>query len=93
MTPDIINALFEFTGAYLTWQNFRRVRRDQGYAGIYWPAVAFFLGWGLWNLFYYPHLGQWWSAAAGAALCITNFCWLGAMWWYGPVATHPVERV
>lgn len=85
MSPDVLNAGFELVGAFFTWQNFKRIRRDKGYAGIYWPAVVFFTSWGLWNLFYYPHLGQWWSATAGLALFVCNCCWLGGMWYYGPI--------
>ncbi len=88
MTPDVLNALFELTGALLTAMNTRRVIRDKGYAGIYWPAVAFFWAWGAWNLFYYPHLEQWWSFTAGVLLFAANLSWLGALWWYGPVESQ-----
>lgn len=83
MTPDIINASFEFVGAYLTWKNYRQVVIDQGYAGIYWPACVFFTSWGLWNLFYYPSLDQWWSFVGGLALIASNCLWLWSLWYYG----------
>ncbi len=72
MTPDIINGLFEIIGALLTWMSIKRVIADKGYAGIYAPAVIFFMSWGIWNLFYYPHLGQWWSFAGGCAILVSN---------------------
>lgn len=83
MTPDQINGLFELTGAVLTAKNFLRVLEDKGHAGIYPPAVVFFTLWGLWNLFYYPSLGQAWSFFGGVILVISNLFWLGAMIYYG----------
>lgn len=83
MTPDFVNGVFEFVGSGLTWMNVRRVYVDRGYAGIYAPAVVFFMSWGLWNLFYYPSLSQWWSFAGGLSLVAANLCWVGAMRYYG----------
>jgi hypothetical protein len=83
MTPDIINGVIEFVGSLLTWMNVRRVIQDKGHAGIYVPAVAFFMTWGLWNLFYYPHLGQWWSFHGGLSLVAANISWIGSMLYYG----------
>lgn len=85
MTPDICNAVFEMIGAWFTVQNTIRVRRDRGYAGIYVPAILFFFSWGAWNMFFYPHLGQWWSFAAGAFLFCANLSWVIALVYYGPV--------
>lgn len=83
MTPDVINGLFEFLGSLMTWQSVVRVYRDRGYAGIYPPAVVFFLSWGMWNLFYYPHLGQWWSFHGGLSLVFANIAWVALMVRYG----------
>lgn len=83
MTPDLINGLFEFVGAGMTWMTAWRVYRDRGYAGVWFPAVAFFTCWGGWNMYYYPHLGQFWSMAGGAALVSANLCWIGLMLFYG----------
>lgn len=73
---DLINALFEFIGALLTWRNFVQLRRDRQVRGVYWPATAFWAAWGLWNLAYYPSLGQWWSFAAGVLLVAGNVAWV-----------------
>jgi hypothetical protein len=83
MTPDFINGLFEFGGSLLIWKSFSRTLADKGYAGIYVPATAFFAVWGLWNLFYYPSLGQWWSFAGGLSIVIANIAWVLAMLYYG----------
>ena len=77
MTSDAINGLFELIGAFLCWTNFRQLMRDRQIKGVYWPATAFFAVWGLWNLYYYPSLGQWFSFAAGVVLCAGNLAWVG----------------
>lgn len=82
-SPDLVNGLFELVGSYFTWMNVRRVYIDKGYAGIYAPAVAFFWAWGLWNLFYYPHLGQWLSFFGGISINMANLVWLSLMIKYG----------
>jgi hypothetical protein len=59
---DAVNAGFELVAALLTWRNVLQLYRDKQVKGVYWPAWAMFAAWGLWNLYYYPHLGQWLSA-------------------------------
>ena len=83
MTPDLINGAFEFAGSMLTWMNVRQVHRDKGHAGVYVPAIAFFMSWGAWNLYYYPHLGQWWSLAGGVSLVAANVAWVLLLFYYG----------
>lgn len=73
---DLGNSLFEGIGAALTWINVRRLLRDREIKGIDWRVTAFWAAWGLWNLVYYPSLGQWWSAAAGAVLVTGNLVWV-----------------
>lgn len=83
MTPDLINASFEFIGAAFTAANAKRVIADKGYAGIYLPAIVFFMSWGVWNLFYYPSLGQVFSFIAGICLVCANLTWIASMLVYG----------
>lgn len=73
---DLINGLFELTGAFFTWRNFVQLRRDRRLVGVYWPTTAFFAAWGAWNLIYYPTLGQWLSFAGGVALVAGNVAWV-----------------
>jgi len=65
MIPDLINGLFEFAGAFALALNVRQLWRDKEVKGVHPIPTAFFAAWGLWNLFYYPHLGQYWSLAGG----------------------------
>jgi fatty acid desaturase len=74
--PDHINAAFEGLGAVFTWRNALQLHRDRQVRGVYWPITAFFAAWGVWNLYFYPAIGQWWSFGAGAFLVIGNLAWV-----------------
>ncbi len=83
MTPDFVNGAFGFCGAlFILLGHCRRLYRDKKVRGASWGAVAFFFSWGLWNLFYYPHLDQWWSFAGGCAIVASNCLWLAMMVFY-----------
>lgn len=84
MTIDHINGAFEAFGALFTWRNALQLFRDREIKGVYWPITLFFALWGVWNLYYYPHLGQWLSFYAGCALVGGNLVWCGLaifLWW------------
>ena len=85
MTPDMINALFEFGAAIVLLLNSRAIIRDKGYAGVSVFPVAFFAAWGTWNLYFYPFLGQTWSFVAGVLVLLANLTWIGLMLWFGPI--------
>lgn len=73
---DIINGLFELVGAFVCWRNALQLYRDREVRGVYWPATAFFAVWGVWNLYYYSSLDQWFSFSAGIILCLGNCAWV-----------------
>ena len=76
MTPDLINGLFEFTAGIMNWINVRRLYRDKEVKGYSPWVFGFFTSWGVWNLYYYPYLGQWWSFAGGISIMGSNMSWL-----------------
>lgn len=76
MNFDLINGAFELLGAILTWRNALQLKRDRELRGVYWPTTAFFAAWGIWNLIYYPALGQWASFAGGVLLVAGNVAWV-----------------
>ena len=82
MTPDIINGTFEFIGAALIANNSRVLLRDKHVAGFHWTTTGFFTSWGLWNLFYYLNLDQWFSFAGGVAIVAANAVWLALTLYY-----------
>jgi hypothetical protein len=78
--PDLVNGLFEGLGAALILMNVRQLRRDRVVRGVHWAPTVFFAAWGLWNLFYYPHLSQWLSFAGGCGIVAANAWWLVLVW-------------
>ena len=83
MTPDHINALFELCGTFFVLISVRRVYVDKSVAGISWLSPAFFFAWGMWNLYFYPAVGQMWSFYAGVMLAMANATWIAQLLWYG----------
>ncbi|KKL85282.1 hypothetical protein LCGC14_1956260 [marine sediment metagenome] len=76
MIPDHVNALFEFIGGCMIWMNVVAVYRDRQVAGVRWWTTGFFAAWGGWNIFYYPHLDQWWSFTGGLWIVTANIVWV-----------------
>jgi hypothetical protein len=76
MIIDWINGGFESVGAILSFLNLRRLLADKHIAGVQWQVTAFWAAWGLWNLVYYPALGQWLSFSGGVLLVASNLTWV-----------------
>lgn len=71
-TFDLINGGFEAVAALFTLNHCRVLLRDRAVAGVSIASMAFFTLWGVWNLWFYPHLGQAWSFAGGVLLVAAN---------------------
>jgi len=78
MLPDLINGLFEIGGAFAISLSIAKLLKDKKLVGYHWGTLVFFTSWGYWNLWYYPHLGQWFSLVAGVLVTIVNsvYLWL-----------------
>lgn len=77
---DAVNACFEGLLAVLLLGNVRRLLRDRRVQGVtVWPSILT-TAWGVWNLYYYPALGQWWSTVGGSAVVLMNSWWLALAW-------------
>jgi hypothetical protein len=76
MTPDIGNAIFEGFGAFFIWKSVFALWKDREIKGVYWPAWIFYSAWGVWNLWYYPAIGQIFSFLAGIAVVTGNIAWV-----------------
>lgn len=75
-SPDLVNGLFEFAGAAFNGINVWRIYKDKKLAGVSWIPSTFFTSWGVWNLYYYPALDQWWSFGGGCAIVLMNTAWV-----------------
>ncbi len=82
MTPDLINGTFEVLGGLAIGLSVHALHRAKVVRGVSWPHVAFFTSWGLWNLWFYPSLDQWFSFAGGVFLVAINAIWLGQILYY-----------
>lgn len=76
MSADLTNGLFEVIGSILLWRNVAALLRAKEVRGVHWGATAFFTVWGVWNLYFYPHLGQWFSFAGGLSILAANTAWV-----------------
>lgn len=73
---DALNGAFELLGGVVLWQNVRRLRQDKQVRGADWRVTGFFMAWGVWNLYFYPHLEQWLSFTGGLCIVAANAVWL-----------------
>lgn len=74
--PDCVNGMFEALGGVALCANIVQLVRDKQVRGIHWGSTIFFTSWGAWNVYYYPHLGQWASFAGGLFIAACNVVWL-----------------
>ncbi len=82
MWEDSVNAFIELLGGFVLLLNVKRILKDKLVRGMDWRVMAFFTLWGLWNLYYYPQLDQWWSAAAAGWTAAINMIYLSLMIYY-----------
>ena len=85
MTPDMINGLFELVGGILLILNVMQLYKDKKLNGVHWSPTIFFTSWGIWNLYYYPSLDQWYSFAGGLFIVTVNSIWLFQIYYYSKV--------
>lgn len=88
MNADLVNGAFEFAAGLMMANNCRVLLRDRAVAGVSIASMAFFSAWGIWNLWYYPSLGQTWSFIGGLFVVTANVAYVallcrfsGVGWW------------
>lgn len=79
---DVLNGSLEFMGGLFIILSIRRTLLDRKVRGVSWLATGFFMVWGYWNLYYYPHLDQWWSFAGGVLIVVMNTVWTSLLVWF-----------
>jgi len=82
MEPDTFNGMLEFLGSGFILMSIFKLMADKLVRGVHWGQVGFFTIWSLWNLFYYPYLGQWVSFMGGVTLVIANTVYLSLLIYY-----------
>ena len=76
MWQDFINGTYELVGGILLWNNVRVLYKHKVVRGVSVLTTAFFTTWGIWNLYYYPFLGQWASFLGGLVIVLANVVWV-----------------
>lgn len=79
---DFINAFFEFGAGFAVLLHCLQLYKDKIVRGTSVWATSFFFSWGLWNLYYYPHLDQWASFFGGLSIVTANLLWVSMLWYY-----------
>ena len=79
---DSVNAGFELSCAILLWINVRTLYKDKQIKGIALSPNFLYLAAGVWDLYYYPFLGQWMSFVACLVYTAGFGLWLGMAVWY-----------
>jgi hypothetical protein len=74
---DLINAGFELFGGAFVALNCWDIWKKKAVAGATLTAMGFFTSWGVWNLFYYPSIGQWWSTVGAWGVMLANAIMIG----------------
>jgi len=80
--PDLINGLFELGGGLAMVRNIFGLLKDKKVRGFRLSATFFFTSWGLWNLYYYPHLKQILSFVGGLVICSANLIYFVLAMYY-----------
>ncbi|HVW54081.1 MAG TPA: hypothetical protein VHC00_00235 [Rhizobiaceae bacterium] len=81
---DQINAACEVIACIVLFPSIVRAWRLKIVQGVHWITPAFFWSYGIWNLFYYHSLEQWWSGIAAVLLAGQNTAWLLMVILYTP---------
>jgi len=70
--PDMVNGAFEALAGIAVLNHCIALHHDKAVRGLSVGSTAFFTAWGVWNLYYYPHLDQFWSFAGGVFITLAN---------------------
>lgn len=77
--PDLINGTFEALAGLMVLNHCRVLLKDRAVAGVSIASTIFFTLWGIWNIWYYPHLGQFWSMVGGIFVVLTNLVYVALL--------------
>ncbi len=76
LQPDHITAVFQVLAAGFILMSVLLLHESKIVRGVHRTTVLFFALMGCWNVFYFWHLDQPWSTAAGALVAAANVIWL-----------------
>lgn len=77
--PDLINSLFEGFAGLMVLNHCRVLYAEKMVRGVSRVSSFFFTVWGLWNVYYYPAIGQALSFYGGLGVVAANAVYVGMM--------------
>ena len=80
--PDLVNGCFGVLAGFMVFLHCIKLYKDKMVKGVSLTACIFFTSWGFWNLYYYPHLNQWFSFIGGLLTVSVNTLWVSMMIYY-----------
>ena len=69
---DLVNGSYESLAAFAVLNHCRVLYNAKKSEGVSILSVIFFWTWGIWNVYYYPHLNQWISFLGGCMIVLAN---------------------
>ena len=82
MWQDNVNGLFELLGGFFILFSVLKLYKQKKVRGVSAIGISYFAAWGYWNIYYYPHLNQWFSFVGGLFVVLINTFWLGQIIYY-----------
>jgi len=82
MNIDLINGCFEMGAGLLQISNIYKLSKHKQVKGVSMYPFLLFTLWGIWNLYYYPALGQTLSFIGGIVIVVTNIIWISLALYY-----------
>jgi hypothetical protein len=76
ISPDLVNGVFELCGGFFLMNHCRALWKSKQANGVSLVSTIFFLLWGAWNCWFYPHLDQMLSFYAGLFILFANALWV-----------------
>jgi hypothetical protein len=80
LTADLVNGIFEVLASVFILNHVRVLWKSKQAHGVSLVSTVFFACWGVFNLFYYPHLDQRVSFYAGISVMAANLIWIYSIW-------------
>ncbi len=90
---DLANAGFEGFGSIFALNHARVLYNQKIVRGVSAVSALFFFCWGIFNIFYYHHLDQFFSWAAGICMTAANAIYVGMILYYKHKEAQSVQQV
>lgn len=82
ISNDLINGSWELVAGFLLMRNCYILYQEKQVKGVSVLTTAFFTSWSMWNCYFYPTLGQWFSFAGGLVITSANMLWVIMAFYY-----------